>query len=136
QFRPPALRERADDIPVLADHFLRQFRVTMNKPLRAISKTAQPLLTAHHWPGNVRELRNVIERAVILETTEEIQPTSLPDFHLETRLRKGEFPCFMAGNWLEEALFNFGRDLIPSRLGQNHFGLAKSADHLKITRPA
>src|SRR5205814_10565144 len=49
QFRPPALRERADDIPELAEHFLRQFRLTMNKPLRAISKTAQPLLTAHHW---------------------------------------------------------------------------------------
>src|ERR1051325_7791991 len=74
QFRPAALRERGEDILVLADHFLKQFRVTMNKPIRAISKPAQQLLMAHHWPGNVRELRNVIERAVILETADEIQP--------------------------------------------------------------
>src|SRR5437763_1721026 len=82
QFRPPPLRERGEDILLLADHFLKQFRLTMNKPIRAISKPAQQLLMAHHWPGNVRELRNVIERAVILETTEEVQPIRLPDFHL------------------------------------------------------
>src|SRR5438093_6029326 len=59
QFRPPALRERPDDIPVLAEHFLKQFRVAMNKPIKAVSKTAQQLLVAHHWPGNVPELRHV-----------------------------------------------------------------------------
>ena len=136
QFRPPALRERADDIAVLAEHFLKQFRITMNKSIRAISKAAQQSLTAHHWPGNVRELRNVMERAVILETTEEIQRTSLPDFHLETRLRKGELSSALAICSLEEALFNFERDLILSRLEQNHFSLAKTADQLKITRHA
>ncbi|HKI72526.1 MAG TPA: sigma-54 dependent transcriptional regulator, partial [Verrucomicrobiae bacterium] len=136
QFRPPSLRERAEDIAVLAEHFLKQFRITMNKSIRAISKAAQQSLTAHHWPGNVRELRNVMERAVILETTEEIQRTSLPDFHLETRLRKGELSSALAGGSLEEALFNFERDLILSRLEQNHFSLAKTADQLKITRHA
>ena len=136
QFRPPALRERAEDIAVLAEHFLKQFRITMNKSIRAISKAAQQSLTAHHWPGNVRELRNVMERAVILETTDEIQRTSLPDFHLETRLRKGELSSALAGGSLEEALFNFERDLILSRLEQNHFSLAKTADQLKITRHA
>jgi len=136
QFRPPALRERADDIAVLAEHFLKQFRITMNKSIRTISKAAQQSLTTHHWPGNVRELRNVMERAVILETTEEIQRTSLPDFHLETRLRKGELSSALAGCSLEEALFNFERDLILSRLEQNHFSLAKTADQLKITRHA
>ena len=136
QFRPPALRERPDDIPVLAEHFLRQFRIVMNKPIKAVSKVAQQFLMVHHWPGNVRELRNVIERAVILETTEEIQPDNLPDFQLETRLRKGEFPSVQAGNSLEEALFNFERDLILARLEQNHYSLAKTADQLKITRHA
>src|SRR6266516_4237099 len=136
QFRPAALRERGEDIPVLADHFLKQFRVTLNKPIRAISKPAQQLLMAHHWPGNVRELRNVIERAVILEKTEEIQPTSLPDFHLETRLRKDEYSAATSTSTLEEALFNFERDLILSRLEQHHFTLAKTADQLKITRHA
>src|SRR6266498_593329 len=136
QFRPAALRERGEDILVLADNFLKEFRMAMNKPIRAISKPAQQLLTGHHWPGNVRELRNVIERAVILETAEEIQPISLPDFHLETRLRKDEFSAAASTSTLEEALFNFERDLILSRLEQHHFSLAKTADQLKITRHA
>src|SRR5438034_2747351 len=136
QFRPPALRERPDDIPVLAEHFLKHFSVMLNRPVKRLSKAAQQVLLAHHWPGNVRELRNVIERAVILETTEEVQPISLPDFHLETRLRKGEFPSLLAGNSLEEALFNFERDLILSRLEQNHYSLAKTADQLKLTSHA
>src|SRR5438270_8150139 len=136
QFRPPALRERGNDVILLADNFLRHFNLSMRKSLRPLSSLAKQKLLSHHWPGNVRELRNVIERAVILETTEEIQPTSLPDFHLETRLRKGEVVSAMAGNSLEEALFNFERDLILTRLEQNHYSLAKTADQLKITRHA
>ena len=78
----------------------------------------------------------MIERAVILETAEEIQPSSLPDFHLETRLRKDEFSVAASTSTLEEAMFNFERDLILSRLEQHHFSLAKTADQLKITRHA
>ena len=51
------------------------------------------MLLAHHWPGNVRELRNVIERAIILETGDQVQPASLPDFQLETRLRRSPRPA-------------------------------------------
>src|SRR6267143_3080674 len=90
QFRPPPLRERSHDVILLAEHFLKQFSLNMNKTIRAISIPAQHLLLEHHWPGNVRELRNVIERAVILESTREVQARSLPDFQLETRLRKGD----------------------------------------------
>src|SRR4051794_17055263 len=90
QFRPPALRERGEDILLLAHHFLRHFSAAMNRNLKGLSKLAQQQLLAHHWPGNVRELRNVIDRAVILETSEEIQASSLPDFQLETRLKKGD----------------------------------------------
>src|SRR3954470_15630592 len=73
QFRPPPLRERDQDILLLAEHFLKHFAVSMNRNIRSLSKLAQQQLLHHHWPGNVRELRNVIERAVILETSEEIQ---------------------------------------------------------------
>jgi transcriptional regulator with PAS, ATPase and Fis domain len=137
QFRPPPLRERGEDVLLLADHFLKQFNLGMNKQVKEISKPARQLLAAHHWPGNVRELRNVIERAVILETTDEIQPSSLPDFRHETRLRKGEAPgaAVIVGS-LEEALFNYERDLVLSTLEQNHYSLAKTADQLKITRHA
>ena len=60
----------------------------MNKNMHGLAPAARQKLLSHHWPGNVRELRNVIERALILETTHEIQPSSLPDFQLEARLQK------------------------------------------------
>ena len=75
QFRLPPLRERGEDILLLADYFLKSFGISMNKSTRAISRPARQKLLAHHWPGNVRELRNVIERALILETDSEIQPS-------------------------------------------------------------
>jgi two-component system, NtrC family, response regulator PilR len=74
----PPLRDRGDDIPILAEHFLAQFAERMQKPVRSISHDALDALCAYAWPGNVRELENVIERAVALETTEAILPESLP----------------------------------------------------------
>ena len=68
QFRPPPLRERGNDVVLLAENFLQHFNATMNKHLPGHRAGARQKLLAHHWPGNVRELRNVIERAVILET--------------------------------------------------------------------
>ncbi|MHC1744816.1 MAG: sigma-54-dependent transcriptional regulator [Syntrophobacteraceae bacterium] len=62
----PPLRERADDIPVLAQHFLDRFRKETNKPVTTIQKQALELLESHNWPGNIRELENAIERAVVL----------------------------------------------------------------------
>jgi DNA-binding NtrC family response regulator len=136
QFRPPSLRERGNDILLLADHFLRYFRLTMNRQLKGFSKAAQQQLLAHHWPGNVRELRNVIERAVILETSDEVQVSSLPDFHLETRLRKPDAPILAGALSLDDSMAKFERDLISSMLEQNHFSLTKTADQLKISRHA
>src|SRR5580765_2895646 len=67
QVRLPPLRERGDDVLLLAEHFLGHFNAGMNKQVKGISATARQKLAGHHWPGNVRELRNVIERALILE---------------------------------------------------------------------
>src|SRR4051812_9992564 len=136
QFSPPPLRERPEDVILLADHFLRQFASTMNKHLDHISPAAQQKLLAHHWPGNVRELRNAIERAVILETTREIQARSLPDFQIETRLRKGDLPTVTAGQSLDEIMAGFERDLIMQTLDHNRYNLTRTADQLKISRHA
>ena len=135
QFRPPPLRERGEDVLRLAEHFLAQFNAALNKSIRGIKPLAQQMLLGHHWPGNVRELRNVIERAVILETTAEVQPTSLPDFELETRLRKSGLPR-IAAHSLEEAVANFERDLVVTTLEHQQYNLAKAASQLKITRHA
>src|SRR5690242_10981751 len=75
----PPLRERKEDIPLLARHFLERFRRSMEKPVEAISPEAMRKLEEYEWPGNVRELENTMERAVALETTGEITLRVLPD---------------------------------------------------------
>ena len=76
--RMPALREKPEDIPALAEHFLEKYKANIGKVLHGISEEAMECLEAYHWPGNVRELANVIERAVALEPGEVIQAESLP----------------------------------------------------------
>ena len=77
--RLPALRERADDIPLLAEHFVAKFAAQMKKNVTGISGAALARLTAYAWPGNVRELENAMERAVALERTPSVLPESLPE---------------------------------------------------------
>jgi len=137
QFRLPPLRERNQDVLLLAHHFLKHFSTSIKKPARRFSRSAQQKLLSHHWPGNVRELRNVIERALILETTDEIQPGNLPDFQIETGLRKATTAHkAVAGQSLDEMMANFERDLVTSVLEQNHFSLTRTAEQLKISRHA
>ncbi|HEX6851620.1 MAG TPA: sigma-54 dependent transcriptional regulator [Candidatus Polarisedimenticolaceae bacterium] len=88
--RMPALREKPEDIPPLAEHFLEKYRKSMGKSLRSVSEEAMELLEAYHWPGNVRELENVLERAVALEMGDVIQPDSLPREIRAGRGRRGE----------------------------------------------
>jgi len=76
--RMPALREKPEDIPALAEHFLEKYKASMGKALHGISEEAMERLEAYGWPGNVRELENVIERAVALEPGSVIQADSLP----------------------------------------------------------
>ena len=77
--RLPSLRERVDDIPRLAEHFVARFAAQMKKEIAGISGAAMACLTAYAWPGNVRELENAMERAVALERTPSILPESLPE---------------------------------------------------------
>ena len=74
----PPLRERREDIPLLADHFLAKYNEQMNKEISGVSREAMDLLLHHEWPGNIRELENALERAVALEATPTILPDSLP----------------------------------------------------------
>jgi len=74
----PPLRERREDIPLLAEHFLTKYTEQMGKSVTSISHGAMEVLLAHEWPGNIRELENVLERAVALEATPSILPESLP----------------------------------------------------------
>jgi two-component system response regulator PilR (NtrC family) len=80
----PALRDRREDIPLLAAHFLAKHAEQMGKSVSVISHDAMQLLMGYDWPGNIRELENAIERAVALEATAAILPDSLPS-HLRGR---------------------------------------------------
>lgn len=74
----PPLRDRTEDIPILATHFLNTYGAKENKPLLHLSKDAITLLAQHSWKGNIRELRNVMERAVVLTDSNTILPEHLP----------------------------------------------------------
>jgi DNA-binding NtrC family response regulator len=140
QFRPSPLRERTSDIPLLALHFLRYFCFRLGRNIKGISEPAKSALLAHSWPGNVRELRNVLERAVILETADEIRPASLPDFEVESRLRQGDIPAAAVGGGstgaLSESLVQFERELIMAAINRSGGNLTKAAAQLDLSRHA
>ncbi len=74
----PPLRDRVDDVPLLAHHFLRRYAERLGKKVRSVSPEAVQLLSGYRWPGNVRELENAVERAVVLCRGDTIQPVDLP----------------------------------------------------------
>lgn len=74
----PPLRHRREDIPLLAEHFLRRYNEKNNTQIKGLSREAMDALARHHWPGNVRELENVIERAVVLDHDELLHTDDLP----------------------------------------------------------
>jgi len=82
----PPLRERREDISLLASYFVQKYSDKCNRKVRGISSEARARLTNYDWPGNVRELENSIERAVVLGTTEVILPEDLPEGALETEI--------------------------------------------------
>lgn len=75
----PSLRERKEDIPVLVDHFLKEFASKHQIRLKTMSPAALRVLHRYHWPGNIRQLRNIIERLVVTVREENIQPDHLPE---------------------------------------------------------
>jgi DNA-binding NtrC family response regulator len=79
-FKMPPLRERKEDIPLLAEHFLHRFSQETNRPIEKISRNAMDEMMLYEWPGNVRELENAIERAVVVGKGHTIMPDDLPIF--------------------------------------------------------
>src|SRR5438477_4537109 len=85
-FHVPPLRDRVEDIPLLADYFLREFTQAYGRKPKELTSATYELLKEHHWPGNVRELRNLIERIVILNPQVRIDARHIP---LQTTRRSG-----------------------------------------------
>jgi two-component system response regulator PilR (NtrC family) len=103
----PPLRDRREDIPLVAEHFLTKYSEQMGKSINAISHDALELMQKHDWPGNIRELENTIERAVALESTPTVLPESLPPAVRGDSVR----PSLMTSQPMEAALPSSGFDL-------------------------
>jgi len=126
-FLPP-LRERKDDILLLADHFVELYAKKMNKDVRRISTTAINMMAAYHWPGNVRELENCIERAVLLSTQGVIYA-----HHLPPTLQTSDASDTVGTGSLKERVDLFEHDLIVDALKRCNGSLAATARDLGST---
>ncbi len=133
----PPLRERREDIPLLAAHFLERFAKEMGKSISKISVEAMERLRAHSWPGNVRELENVIERAVALETTPAILPERLPETVSAGSRGPGapppKGPALGGGFSLDDYLNGQERDLLARALEESAGDRAAAARLLGVT---
>jgi DNA-binding NtrC family response regulator len=129
----PPLRARSEDIPLLANHFLARYARENDKEIHHISSEAMNQLMDYNWPGNVRELENVIERAVVLSTGDELGVELLP---ASVREREGLVPQFSAipdGDVsLKEAVTEFERQLIVRALRQTGGVQKHAAEKLRV----
>jgi DNA-binding NtrC family response regulator len=126
----PTLRERKEDIPVLAEHFLRTFARAHNKKARAFTPSFATALMRHDWPGNVRELQNVIERSVVLANgNEHLGVSDLPE-----ELKELTMSDDVSIHSFHEALQGFKKELVRSALRANGGNKLKTAGELGISR--
>jgi two-component system response regulator PilR (NtrC family) len=131
----PPLRDRGEDIPLLAQHFLAKYGDQMGKQVTGLSQDAMALLEAYEWPGNIRELENVIERAVALEKTAVILPESLPE-HIVRRVPRGAAPAGAlpeAGFDLEGHVRELEREYIAQALQRANGVQYKAAELLGMS---
>jgi DNA-binding NtrC family response regulator len=126
----PPLRERRDDIPLLATHFLQEYSLQSNRPLQGFSEGAMEALVAYPWPGNVRELENVVERAVAMAPGSTVQEGDLPAkvlHHVPTPLSESTAG---ARRTLEEVV----RQYVLQILAEAHGRKAEAARILGVPR--
>jgi transcriptional regulator with PAS, ATPase and Fis domain len=120
----PPLRERKDDIPQLASHFLQKFSREKGKEVTSISPEVMEILLAHSWPGNVRELENVIEHAIIIAKREKILLKDLPQYLLQNPSQTQQLP----------SLQDHEKNLIMKTLEETNWNKHQTAKRLKINR--
>jgi DNA-binding NtrC family response regulator len=128
--RVPPLRERSDDVMLLAEHFLLRYAEKYQKRLRGISQAAYSLLARYDWPGNVRELESVVERAVLFSQEEQVMPEDLPE-----QLHAAEsthFRCVIPPYVTMEEL---EREAIAQTLERTGGNVKKTAQILNYHRP-
>jgi two-component system nitrogen regulation response regulator NtrX len=129
----PALRDRAEDIPLLADHFMAEFSREYGRRIKTFEVEALAVLQRYPWPGNVRELRNVIERLMIMVFGDVISAADL-GFLDPTALRRAEPAAPSARLKLHEARDRFERDFILRTLAEQQGNMSRTAEALGVER--
>jgi len=129
----PPLRERKEDIPLLANHFIKEFSIKEGKLLQGITEGALEILMAHSWPGNVRELKNIIERLVIMSPSEFITADDIP-----VLLKGSEIPAPVAtpiftGSF-RKAKEVFEKIYLARKLSEHEWNISKTAEAIGIER--
>jgi len=129
-FVVPPLRERREDIPVLARYFLKEFSSQYSRRTKEIAEDAIDVLIRYSWPGNVRELRNVIERIVIMNpTVQRIERKHLPSvLYRDGRRAPGDFST------LHQARSAYERDYILKKLDENNGNVSRTSEALGLER--
>jgi DNA-binding NtrC family response regulator len=124
----PSLKEREEDIPLLADHFLNKYRTELKKNVRGIDSEAMRALMNYEWRGEVRELENIIERAAIFCKEEFITLKDLPQIFRPN----AEVIDFTISGSLEDSTRKFEREIILKALAGNNYNKEKAAEVLQV----
>jgi two-component system response regulator PilR (NtrC family) len=140
--RVPPLRERREDIPLLANHFLKKYASAAGRSILRLNAPSLDSLCGYEWPGNVRQLENTVERAVALEMTDELHvelPAERPKARAAAASANGGLPelgsdlTLPHGVGMENYVANIERSLLHSALNQNGGVQTKAADALGIS---
>jgi two-component system nitrogen regulation response regulator NtrX len=129
-FNVPALRERIEDMPILAAHFLAEFCAEYGKKPKEFSATAMEVLLSYPWPGNVRELKNLVERLVIMSPAQKIEPHHLPPELFRGASKSPQKPY----ESLQEARSAYEREFVLRKLEENRWNMTKAAEALGLER--
>lgn len=128
----PLLRERGEDIMLLANLFLTRFSNELRKKIKGFSRAAIEMMRLYSWPGNVRELENRIQRAVLMAESSLIEPE---DLDLTEKLINGERMVYYKGLTLKEARENIEKNMIYHTLVEHKGNIAQASEALGISRP-
>ncbi len=129
----PPLRDRKEDIPLLASRFLKEFSLKEGIEEKTISNGASDLLMGHDWPGNVRELKNIIERLVIMTPGKTIKPEDVPPFLKNAPLEIGE-DVLLSLHSFRQAKTEFEKRFISRKLQEAEGNVSKTADLIGLER--
>lgn len=135
-FHVPPLRERSEDIPLLAKHFLAYFCSKESREIKTLEQDAIEALTAYSWPGNVRELKNIVERLVIMSPHRTIGYDDLPSSIQKSGNRDSEAKPYLAANGvsLKQARDDFEKEFILQKLQENDGNISRTAEAIEMER--